>query len=202
MRMPSLTAVAAVAPVAVLALGLAACPAPADPCADKVLYTGGGTDEAWATMLDAKAHATTDPQGPTITSPAAAEKLPKADPPTFTWESPLKVGALSPAEVGKPRRSPSLLDRISSAVIAPAYAHEPPVSSDVYLVEIPIAGDECPVTVVTTDLSVKLDAASWARLTPLAGQDLTLSVTSAYLQTGRVQEGPYKAAPVTFQVAP
>jgi hypothetical protein len=190
-----------VIPAVLLVVTAAACPA-ADPCAADVAYAGGGTDEVYATMTDAKTRAKQDPQGATITSPTANEKLPKADLPTFTWTSPIHVASLFPTEVARPRHAPSLLDFASSVIIPSARAHEPPVSSDVYLVEAAIPGAQCPVTVVTTDLSAKLDAAHWAEITAATGKTITLSITSAYLQVGRIQEGPYEASPVTFEVSP
>ena len=198
---PSLVVAVAALVAGIAALAFAGCPA-ADPCAADVLYTGGGTDEVYATMLDAKSRATSDPQGPAITAPTADEKLPAATPASFTWTSPIHVASLFPRVAPHVRHTPSLFDRLTSVVIPSAYAHEPPVSSDVYLVEIAVPGAQCPVTVVTTDLDVTLDAAHWQELTAAAGKDLTLSITSAYLQVGRVQEGPYKADPVTFQVTP
>lgn len=190
-----------VVPALVIVAAVAGCPA-SDPCGPDVLYAGGGTDEVFATMTDAKTRAKEDPQGPTITSPAANAKLPKADLPTFTWTSPIHVASLSPMELPRVHHKPSLLDFASSVILPSARAHEPPVSSDVYLVEAAIPGAQCPVTVVTTDLSAKLDAPHWAEITAAAGKQITLSITSAYLQVGRVQEGPYESAPVTFTVSP
>src|ERR1043166_4509036 len=141
----------AVASVAVVAASLAGCPGPEDPCADKVLYTGGGTDEVLLTMRDAKDRATTNADGPTITAPTPGQQIPATgDAPTFTWESPLKTAMAAPTPWAPPRtlQAPSVLDRLSAALVPKAYAHEPPVSSDVYLVEVPVDGQECPVTIV------------------------------------------------------
>src|ERR1041385_8918799 len=142
----------AVAAVAVVAVSLAGCPGPEDPCDDKVLYTGGGTDEVLLTMRDAKDRATTNADGPTITAPTPGQKIPASgDAPTFTWDSPLKTAMAAPTLWAPPRtlERPPLFDRVAAAIVPPAYAHEPPVSSDVYLVEIPVDGAQCPVQIVT-----------------------------------------------------
>lgn len=196
--------VSVVVPLAVVAL-CAACP-PEDPCAaDEPSYGGDGNDEVWLTLKERKADATTGADAPTITKPADAAALPKVAVPTFEWESPLKIalGPHAPSPLFKPR-APSLLQRAFTALgevaVPKAHAHLAPVSSDVYLVDILVPGRACPVSIVTTELAHPLDADSWAILQESAGAELTMQLTSAYLSTGNVTEGPFKAADVTFTI--
>ena len=201
MRVLSVSPAVVVVVLAVVAGAVGGCPA-ADPCADKVVYESGGSDEVLLTMNDAKARATADANSPVITSPAQGQKLPASGPALqITWTSPIKIAsslrAPLPAHHG---HAPGLFDLVASAVIPSARAHEPPVSSDVYVVELAVPEQQCPVTIVTTELSHTLDAATWGELAAAAGKPLTLSITSAYLEAGRINEGPFKAAPVTFEV--
>jgi hypothetical protein len=68
-------------------------------------------------------------------------------------------------------------------------------------VEVSTPGGKCPVAqVLTSELSWQLDATSWAELGKNADKQLTVQVTSAYLQENRVTEGPYQlATPRTFR---
>lgn len=193
MRVPVVTAL--------FALVLSGCPAE-DPCAaEEPSYGGLGNDEVWLTLKDAKTRAAHDGDFPTVTSPAADATVPSANAPTFTWESPLKI-AVGLERGAQPlyRARRSLFDDVRELVIPSAHAHLPPVSSDVYLVDVLVPGRECPVSIVTTELSHVLDAESWDVLKNAAGEPLTLQLTSAYLSSGRVTEGPFKADDVTFTV--
>jgi hypothetical protein len=190
--------------LASLACGVG-CPAE-DPCAaEEPSYGGDGNDEVWLTLKERKADATIEGDAPTIIKPADAAVLPKATVPTFEWESPLKIalGPHAPSPLYK-ARAPSSLQRafasLGDVVLPKAHAHQPPVSSDVYLADILVPGRECPVSIVTTELSHPLDADSWAILQESAGEELTLQLTSAYLSSGNISEGPFKAADVTFKV--
>lgn len=185
---------------AALVCFLAGCPAE-DPCAaEPPTYGGLGNDEVWLALKDAKANATHDGDFPTVTSPAAGATVPAGTAPTFSWESPLKIalGPTTPQPLYRAHRS--LFDDLSELVIPSAHAHLAPVSSDAYLAEVFVPGRECPVPIVTTELSHVLDSYSWDVLKEAAGEPLTLQLTSAYLASGRITEGPYKADDVTFTV--
>jgi hypothetical protein len=137
------------------------------------LYQGGATDEAWRTMVDAKARVQVgSPMAVTFTAPSEGQIMTGGDaPPLISWSSPL------------------------------AKPHLPPVTGDVYLVEIGVPGRECPVNVLTTDESWQLDAASWAAVTAGGAHDATVTVTSAYLVEGRITEGPFQpSTPRTFKI--
>ena len=53
---------------------------------------------------------------------------------------------------------------------------------------------------MTSELSHTLDSETWSLIKESAAAELRLDVTSAYLSSGRIQEGPFAAAPVTFRV--
>lgn len=192
----------------VVTVGFAAACPPDDPCAaDEPAYGGLGNDEVWLTLRDAKDQATTGGDAATITRPADAAVLPAADAPTFEWESPLKIalGLPSPSPPSPSplfrRTPPTLFDTVGRALIPAARAHLAPVSSDVYLVDILVPGRDCPVSIVTSELSHTLDDVTWARINEgAAGEARTMQITSAYLANGRIDEGPFRAADVTFTI--
>jgi hypothetical protein len=155
-----------------LLLGVGACGGEGEDACEP-LYQGGATDEAWRTMLDAIDRATQGgAQAPAFTAPAEGQVMASGDaPPLIAWSSPL------------------------------AKPHLPPVTGDVYLVELRRAGMECPVNLLTTELSWQLDAASWAALTAGGAADVEVTLTGAYLSDGRITEGPFQpAAPRTFKI--
>lgn len=183
---------------------LSACPAEEDPCGEPA-YGGAASDEAYRTMVDARDNVAEDEtQAPAITIPEEGAVLP-ADgaAPTFAWTSNLAAG-LFPAPrppAAWRRQPPSILDRLSNALVPKAHAHLPPVTGDIYLVEIAVPERACPVAGLTTDLEWTLDEESWAVLKDAAGTDLSLTIVSAYLNENRVTEGPYGTpTPRVFRV--
>lgn len=197
--------------LAVLALATG-CPAEGD-CApapsqgdeevqdEDVVYGGQGNDEVWLTLYDAKGRAQAGGKAARVVVPSDGQVLPAADLPTFEWQSDLQLalGPHLPAPLMRPRqRSP--LDLLTRLFIPSAHAHEPPVSGDAYLVEIAVPGRQCPRSIVTTGLTHTLDDDTWAALKSAAGQELTLTIWSAYLSTGVPTEGPFVSEPITFGV--
>ncbi|MCC7070116.1 MAG: hypothetical protein IT383_02270 [Deltaproteobacteria bacterium] len=190
----------------------AACPAEID-CApvasegdeeaqsDFVVYGGEGNDEVWLTLYDAKGRAQGGDQAAQLLVPTEGQVLPENVAPTFEWESALKL-ALGPERPTPlaPRAPRSLLEPLTRILLPSAYAHLPPVTSDAYLLEIAVPGLQCPRSIVTTGLVHTLDDDTWAALKSAAGQELTLTIWSAYLSTGVPTEGPYVSDPVSFQV--
>lgn len=198
----TLTALTALGAVAALAGGC-----PSDPCAsEEPAYGGLGNDEVWLTLRERKADAAAGDDAPTIVAPAASAVLPAAEVPTFEWQSPLKIALAPHAPTPLFRRhAPSLLQRAvagaSHALIPVARAHLAPVSSDVYLVDLLVPGRACPVSIVTSELSHELDSGTWSLLREGgAGSEITMQLTSAYLSSGNITEGPYQAADVAFTI--
>lgn len=195
----------------VLALS-AGCPAEVD-CApapsegdeevqrDDVVYGGDGNDEVWLTLYDAKGRAQAGDNAAHVLAPTQDQVLPPNVAPTFEWESVLHL-AFGP-ELLTPLRPPapaSPLEPLTRLLLPSAYAHLPPVTSDAYLLEVAVPGLTCPRSIVTTSLRHTLDDGTWAALKTALGQDLTLTIWSAYLSTGVPTEGPYVSDPVTFRV--
>ena len=189
-----------VLPIAMTTGCTAECPEPA--------YGGKASDESYRTMVDARDDAIEDEtSSPVITTPESDAVLDAAgDAPVFAWTSSLNA-SLGPSPLPGPAmrpRGPSLIDIISDVVIPKAYAHLPPVTGDVYLLEVTWPERECPVAGHTTDLEWELDKDSWDALKEWRGgeEDLTLTITSAYLNENRVSEGPFKSsAPTKFRLS-
>jgi hypothetical protein len=190
--------------VAALALSLSAC-ADDSECGEP-LYAGKATDEAWRAMVDARTKAADASRAVTLLSPTEGEVYTaNAAPPRWEWTSPLRAslqrsapGALA---LAAPRSSRSFTAWLGELLVPTAHAHLPPYTGDLYWVEVSTPGGKCPVAqVLTSELSWQLDATSWAELGKNADKQLTVQVTSAYLQENRVTEGPYQlATPRTFR---
>lgn len=168
---------------------------------EDVVYGGLGNDEVWLTLYDAKGRAETGGDAANVLVPSAGEVLPGDALPTFEWESALRL-TLGPSRpeplFGPAQRSP--LDALTRWLIPNAWAHLPPVTSDAYLLEIGIPGRTCPRSIVTTGLLHTIDEDTWADMKSAPGEDLTLTVWSAYLTTGVITEGPFVSTPVSFRV--
>ena len=175
-----------------------------DPCGEPV-YAGRATDEAWHVMLDGYDLATSGSDAATLTSPAASAVVSASGPvPTFAWDSP--IAALprvhTPFVVATAPRTPpsrSWLDAIGDFFVGRARAHLPPITSDLYYVEIGMPGSDCPLRVLTTNESWVPDEASWNTMRATPGA-FTVTITSAYLVENRITEGPYRAAVVGFEI--
>lgn len=159
--------------LAVLMLLAAACGSD-DECGEPS-YGGAATDEAWHSMVDGKARAMAgNAMAPSFTAPAAGTSVPASGAaPRLTWTSPI------------------------ARKVAP---HLPPVTDDIYLVEVTAPGRKCPVSMLTTQLEWALSADDWATLKGSPGE-MSASIWSAYLIENRITEGPFTpAAPLTFKV--
>lgn len=174
-------------------------------------YGGAATDETFEAMVDAYGDATDTADKVTVTAPTADEAIAASgSAPTFAWTSPLALGAPRPGGMrfALVRRAPprpwleGAWEAAKDFVVGTAHAHLPPVTGDIYFIEVKVAGTACPVArALTTDLSWTPDAATWTALKATNGAPLELVVTSAYLSDNRVQEGPFRAASgVAFKV--
>ena len=142
-------------------------------------YTGAATDEAWRTLVDARGQVTSGPMSPTFTAPAQGSVVPSSGTAMrLTWSSPLA--------------------RKSQGIRAP---HLPPVTDDVYLVEITVPGEMCPIDLMTTQLEWQLDADEWDAVKAAAPGTVSVNVIGAYLIENRVSEGPFApATPLSLMV--
>jgi hypothetical protein len=180
---------------------LAGCPA--DPCELEPAYGGAATDEVYTTLHDATNDAQEGGDAAVIESPKDGAALAADEPATFSWSSALKLSSAAGSRPADPRvvrpLRPSLMDRVSDMLLPRAYAHLPPVTSDAYLVNVAIPGGECPVQAVTTELEAKLDATGWDLLKS-TNAELSVRIVSAYLEDGRITEGPFISEAVSFTV--
>lgn len=162
------------------------------------LYAGRATDEAWRVMVDARKKPVSASRAVTLQSPAPGETYAAdAPPPRWTWTSPLRASLERPAPSGppalaRPRARPSMLAWLGGLLIPTAEAHLPPYTGDIYWVQVTVPGRQCPVEVLTSELEWQLDAATWSTLGEVRDQDLSVQVTSAYLQNTQVTEGPFR----------
>ncbi|MDY7229863.1 hypothetical protein [Hyalangium rubrum] len=161
------------------------------------LYGGSASDETWMTMTDALKKEMDSSKAVTVTSPAEWEAFAAdAPPPLFSWTSPLRASlerdTQSRYAQARPRVSRGVLAWLGELLVPTAEAHLPPYTGDIYLVEVGVANRQCPLQVLTTELSWQVDEASWRLMGEGGGQDLSLRVTSAYMQDNRLKEGPYR----------
>jgi hypothetical protein len=180
---------------------------PETPKCGEPLYGGSATDEAWMTMVDAQERPMDSSRAVTLLSPAEGESFAThTAPPRFSWTSPLRASLErdTPSRPAQAHSRPSrgLLAWLGELLVPTAEAHLPPYNGDIYLVQVTVPGRECPLEMLTSELSWQLDDASWKTLGEVAGQDLSIQVTSAYLQHNRLKEGPYRMeTPRTFRLA-
>lgn len=171
------------------------------------LYGGSATDEAWMTMVDAQSKPMNSSRAVAVTAPAEGATIAAdAPPPQITWTSPLRASLErdTPSRLARASRRTSRgpLAWLGELLVPTAEAHLPPFTGDIYLVELTVPGRECPISVLTSELSWQMDAASWNEVAGANGQNLSLQITSAYLQENRLTEGPYRLdTPRTFHRA-
>ncbi|ADO68565.1 hypothetical protein [Stigmatella aurantiaca] len=170
------------------------------------LYGGSATDEAWMTMVDAAKKQKNSSQAVTLDTPSEGQSFAAdAAPPRFSWTPPISSrtsAAPSRYALAHPRRSPGPLAWLGELLLPTAEAHLPPYTGYIYLVQVTVPGRQCPLEVLTSELSWQVDAESWKTMGTAAGKDLSMQVMSAYLLENRLTEGPYlQEAPRTFRRA-
>jgi hypothetical protein len=190
-----------------LLLLTSACGKDEAPKCGEPLYGGAATDEAWMTMVDAQKKAADSSKAVTVTWPAEGEYHPQnMPPPRISWTSPLRASLVrdTPGKLAQASRRPSRgpLAWLGELLVPTAEAHLPPYTGDIYWVQVTVPGRECPIEVLTSELSWQMDDASWSLMSEPTPQGLSLQITSAYLQDNRLREGPYRLAqPRIFQRA-
>jgi hypothetical protein len=168
-------------------------------------YVGAASDEAWRVLVDARADASSTGDVPVFTAPAADTVLSARTSPVFSWDSPLRIAAASAPTVAPRRRGPAgglegPFRAVAALVFPAARAHLPPVTGDIYLLEVDVPG-RCPVAGLTTaDLSFTFASSDWEAIAA-GGGPRTARLLSAYLVDNRITEGPFVAAPLTFSIA-
>lgn len=179
--------------VACLLIALS-CACASDPTAPAdVIYEAGATDEAW-TAIDAVAPTVDDALAPRLTGPTSPLARGAAAP-TFSWTG-AAVGDGSATRAPTRERWQRVVWRELFPV---AYAHEPPVTGAMYRLIIDLPG-AAPIRVLTGATSYVPSPDAWTRIQS-ATAPIGVELLGAYLQTGRLQEGPYVAAtPTTIEI--
>jgi hypothetical protein len=165
-------------------------------------YAGDSTDEAWRALIDGRAGADDDSDdAPTFSAPDDGGTFDGDDAPTFSWDSPLKVamGAPKSSAQGIRRRPLAPFEHLSRLVIPVAHAHLPPITSDVYLLEVDVPGRACPVAGITTDLSFSFPSSDWEAIVA-GGGARSARLLSAFLTENRITEGAFISPPLSFDV--
>ena len=151
--------------------------APAD-----IIYEPEATDEAWLTIDDASP-TVDDVRAPSLTMPTGPVNR-TGPAPAFIWNG----GAVAGAMVLAPARR-GFFEVVSAELFPVAHAHEPPVTGAMYGLLFDL-GAMAPVRVLTGSTSYTPDAPTWARITA-STVPVTLEITGTYLNTGRIEQGPY-----------
>ena len=159
-----------------------------------VVYDGAASDEAIERVWDRLCDARTLADAASLTSPAEGAVVSSTSAPTLRWAQQL---SLAPARaLPRQRTSGFSLPSISFGV-QPAWAHLPPVTGWVYLLELrPASGDS--LWVFTDQLQWTPDPVSWRRIA--SGGEITVRITSAYLNQNVVEEGPWQGEARAFRI--
>ncbi len=177
------------------ALSLAACEVCVEPS-----YTGKATDEAYLSFLDVEKDASTDDSKAALfTLPASGSDAPlAATGPAFEWTS----GLMAHAPRAVPTTSP-LRRAWNELGLGTAHAHGTPMVGPGHLVRLKVQGLQCPVQHFTSNTFWNVTATEWQRLSTFKGKSLTVDVVSAYFQSNRVTEGPFKpSSQLSLQLVP
>ena len=166
-------------------------------------YAGDATDEAWRALIDGRDDAS-DEEAPTFSAPDDGASLGADDAPTFSWDSTLKVASTTPTVPSTTapgvRRAPlSPFEHLSALLLPAAHAHLPPITSDIYLLEVDVPGQACPVAGITTPLSFSFASSDWEKIVSGGGQR-TARLLSAFLTENRITEGAFVSPPLAFDV--
>jgi hypothetical protein len=161
-----------------------------------VIYGGIASDEAfervWPKIASAEVSTTLSAQ---LTAPMNGATIPAGTAPTFTWTL---AGAQKEAIRGGRVQTAQAFLSFGSA---PALAHLPPVTGNVYLLELTTTpGEANPLRVFTNEMSWTADPDSWARMKAATGA-ITVKLYNAYVNANILEEGPYtRSEASTFNV--
>lgn len=161
------------------------------------------TDEAYRAFLDkvtAGAQKKDDTQAAKLTSPMADSTLSIATPPAFSIAAPMAM-APRPTRMPNPRnlvptqhhRSRWAWVKDLFSIEGTAWAHCPNVTGPLYLVTVKEMGkDEAAYSALVSVPSFTPGADAWkAKLTPLSGKKVTVTVARGVFSMGEIQLGPF-----------
>lgn len=161
--------------------------------ADNVIYEGGATDEALASVVGVAAKPD-DVRAAALQSPAEGAVVPRDPALTFTWSA----GSASLTPRARPRRW-NPLERERSA-----HAHGEAVTGVVYHLVLSTPKSAKVAEVLTTKTGWQPDAATWSKIVAEAAP-VTATLVTARLEQNRLAAdgGPFsRTKAVTFTVAP
>ncbi len=169
---------------------------------DAVVYEGGVTDEAVASMLGVSSQ-TDDGKAPRVTAPTDGAVIPAGEAFTFTWPA-------STARLDVPASWPGLAPSLPAAPRLPAWlgpersahAHGEPYTGVAYLLTFGTASKPDLLRVATSQTSYTPGAPAWQTLAG-AGEAITLTLTVARLEANLLVAagGPFSSSSgVTFTV--
>jgi hypothetical protein len=169
-----------------------------EPNVPEAVYGGKASDEALERVLDKLGAAEVSAaMSAVITSPAGNGTVSSTVSPAIAWNLP-SAAEWSPE--GVPAE-----ERTASWTWGPgvAWAHLPPVTGHVFLLEFRGQGSqEVLVRLFTTDMSWRVDDTSWGKL-KAKGMPIEIKMYNAYLNRNVVEEGPYTPpSTTTFSIAP
>lgn len=149
-----------------------------------VVYAGNASDEAIERLWDKRCHASSDAGlAPELASPVDGASVPAETPVELEWE-----GGVALAPVPRIHTAPGGGSRFQLSFGLPvAWAHLPPITGWVYLVELRGAGGS--LWLFTTERSWTPDPVAWNRMVSMGR--IEVRITSAYLNQNVVEEGPY-----------
>jgi hypothetical protein len=157
----------------------------------EVVYDGDASDEAlervWPKIASAEL---SDTRAARITAPMNNQEISSSSPPTFSWALATSERPASPSLGGGGAKLAQGVLYFGSAI---AEAHLPPVTGEVYLVELDLSSHGStrePLRLFTTKLDWTPDAASWDLLKSAAGA-IRIKIYNAYLNKNVLEEGPF-----------
>jgi hypothetical protein len=170
------------------------------------------TDEAYRDFIDkvtaGGGFKKDDTQAPQLMSPAADATLSIAAPPMFSFSGGMTLRTKETRL--NPRRAPTAPSRWAYfkdlfTLERKAWAHCPNVTGPLYLFQLTAAGATDPAyTALASVTSFTPSAEAWkAKMQPLSGKKVTLTLARGVFNTGHLELGPFVATKdTTFTVGP
>lgn len=168
---------------------------------ESVVYEGSATDEAWVVIEEAP-RIVDEVAAPSLTAPTS-NVASDGDAPTFEWTGGAVVAIRTPEKQIPSDSSRGLsMSEVARWVFNPisvARAHLEPYTGAIYRLALtPHAGPS--VHVLTSRTSYTPSSEVWNNLRTHTGV-LSIDLAAAYMETGRIEEGPYvHSSPITIEI--
>ncbi|WP_373048676.1 hypothetical protein [Vulgatibacter sp.] len=158
-----------------------------------VVYDGDASDEAIERVWDKRCTAEAVAGAATLSEPAAGAVVGSSVPATLRWEQ--AIAAL-PGGATRLQAPAGVMPQLAFGLPL-AWAHLPPVTGWVYLVEMKLA-DGSSLWLFTTERSWQPDPIAWRRL--VGSGEVSVEITSTYLNQNVIEEGPWLGERRTFSI--